>query len=115
MTQDCSALDDIYLTTLYALDFIQGRTRQDFYSDMQIQAALRYKLIVIGEAVKRLSGAFRESHQEIPWSKIAGMRDRLSHKYDTVDLNVIWDAVEQDLPALREFLEPILPHVGRQT
>ena len=115
MTSDSSALDDIYLTTLYALDFTQGRTRQDFHRDMQMQAALRHKLIVIGEAVKRLSGSFRDSHREIHWSKITGMRDRLSHKYDTVDLNIIWDTVEQDLPVLRESLEPIFLQIGQQT
>ena len=48
MTQDSNTLDDLYLTVLYALDFIQGKTRQDFYGDMQMQAALRHKLIVIG-------------------------------------------------------------------
>ena len=107
MAQDNGALDDIYLTTLYAFDITRGKTRQDFYRDMQMQAALRHKLIVIGEAVKRLSSSFLESKQEIPWSKITGMRDRLAHEYDTVDLAIIWDTVEQDLPVLREYLEPI--------
>ena len=74
---------------------------------MQMQAALRHKLIVISEAVKRLSKSFRESHQEIPWTKITGMRDRLAHKYDTVNLAKVWDTVEQHLPVLREYLEPI--------
>ena len=107
MTQDSGALDDIYLTTLYALDITRGKTRQDFYRDMQMQAALRHKLIVIVEAVKRLSSSFRESHQEIPWAKITGMRDRLAHKYDSVDLAKVWDTVEQHLPVLGEYLEPI--------
>lgn len=113
MTEDRNALEDIDLTALYALDFIRGKTRQDFYGDMQMQAALRHKLIVIGEAVKRLSKPFRNSHQEIPWSKIAGIRDRLAHGYDTVDLDIIWEAIEQELPELRKSLEPILSQMDR--
>jgi uncharacterized protein with HEPN domain len=56
--------------------------------------------MVIGEAVKRLSGEFRNSRPRIPWRLIAGMRDRLIHHYDTADLDEVWKTVTVDLAEL---------------
>ena len=64
--------------------------------------------MVIGETVKRLSDSFRTEHPEIPWSEIAGMRDKLIHEYDNVDTNMVWEALEQDVPILLEFARSIL-------
>jgi len=61
--------------------------------------------MVIGEATKKLSGDFRDSNPEISWKSIAGMRDKLIHKYDEVDLNEVWDTINIDLPRLISFLE----------
>jgi uncharacterized protein with HEPN domain len=65
--------------------------------------------MVLGEATKRLSDEFRAAHPEYPWSLISGMRDKLIHHYHAVDLSVVWDTVQKDLPALVAFLTPILP------
>jgi hypothetical protein len=62
-------------------------TKKPYLKDYKTQSAVLYQMVVIGEAVKRLSHEFREHHQEIPWALIAGMRDHLIHGYDVVD----WD------------------------
>ena len=64
---------------------------------------------MLGEAVKRLSDAFRDSHAATPWRAVAGMRDRLIHGYDDVDLGEVWRTVEHDLPRLISTLEPLIP------
>ncbi|MDJ0731827.1 MAG: DUF86 domain-containing protein [Crocosphaera sp.] len=67
-----------------------------------------YQVIIIGEAVKRLSPEFRKQYSHIPWRDIAGMRDILTHQYDRVNLNTLWDVIQQDIPKLLELIEPIM-------
>ena len=64
---------------------------------------------MIGEAVKRLSEDFRAGHPEIPWLRIAGMRDKLIHAYDAVDLDEVWKTITKDIAPLISFLEPLVP------
>jgi uncharacterized protein with HEPN domain len=66
-------------------------------------------LIVMGEAVKRLSAEFRAKHAEIPWSLIAGMRDHLIHGYDIVDWDEVWKTATTDVPDLLIRIAPLLP------
>lgn len=76
--------------------------------DWKATAALERFIEILGEAVKRLPEDLREAHSEIPWKEIAGTRDHLSHGYDNLDYQVLWDAVETDIPALLETIKSIL-------
>ena len=60
--------------------------------------ALERFLEIVGEAVKRLPADLRSRHPSVPWKEIAGTRDRLSHGYDDVEHQVLWDAVQNDVP-----------------
>jgi len=91
------------------LAFIEGMNKAAFDADLKTQSAVLHQLMVIGEAVKRLSPEFRESHSDIPWSAIAGMRDHLIHGYDIVDLEEVWKTATVDLPSLLAALEPLVP------
>ena len=112
MNSDERALVDIALTAIYIPDIVSGKTKKDLFDDIGMQAALKYKIGVIGEAVKRLSKTFRDMHPSIPWKKIAGMRDYrdyVDHEYDNIDLDIVWHVVKNDVPTLLQYIEPLLP------
>ena len=84
-------------------------TETDFYSDERTQLAVLYEITIIGEVVKRLSPDFRQSHPDIQWRQIAGMRDSLVHDYDEVNLNLVWQVIENFIPELLDYITPVLP------
>ncbi|MCZ7664670.1 MAG: DUF86 domain-containing protein [Thermoleophilia bacterium] len=59
--------------------------------------------------MKRLSEEFREQHPNLPWRLMAGMRDKLIHEYDEVDIEEVWRTVQNDLPELLATVEPLIP------
>jgi uncharacterized protein with HEPN domain len=80
----------------------------------QLLSACCYQIAVIGEAVKRLSATTRATHPEVPWRDIAGMRDRLIHGYDAVDMDELWKTSTEDIPLLLEQLLKIQGAAGQQ-
>ena len=64
---------------------------------------------MIGEAARKVSPQFREKHPDIPWAAIVGLRHRVVHDYLHVDLDLVWDVVNQDLEPLVVKLEQIVP------
>ena len=83
-----------------------------FRADELTNNAVLLQLTVLGEATKRLSDSFREAHPGIPWSQMAGLRDRLVHGYDRWDLERVWDIVSIDIPKLIDDLAPLVPKDG---
>ena len=81
---------------------------ESLVSDWKATAALERFIEIIGEAVKRLPVDLREAHSDVPWKEIAGTRDHLSHGYDDLDYQILWDAVLTDIPSLLETIEVIL-------
>jgi len=69
---------------------------------------------VIGEAIKQLSAELRQSHPDIPWRKIALIRDVLIHDYTQVDLDEVWNVVERDLPNLKPRILQILQELDQE-
>ena len=63
----------------------------------------------MGEATKRLSRQFREQHPEVPWDDIAGMRDIVAHQYDQIDLDMVWQVIQRNIPELLNVLVTLLP------
>jgi uncharacterized protein with HEPN domain len=88
-------------------NFTHSISRFDFDSNVMIQDAVIRNFEIIGEAAKKISKPFIHSHQEIPWSEMAGMRDKLIHDYLDVDIDVVWKTIETDLPLLKEMISGI--------
>lgn len=75
--------------------------RESFMASTIQQDAVIRNLEIIGEAVKKISGHTLASHPEIPWRRVAGLRDLLIHRYMGVDLEEVWSIVIQDIPPLK--------------
>lgn len=109
MERDEATLLDVFRAARLCQEFLGNLTEEEFLSDEKTQSAVLHQLMVLGEAVKRLSREFRAAHPEIPWGPMAGMRDHLVHAYDAVDLGEVWKTASGDIPSLRKSLEPLLP------
>jgi uncharacterized protein with HEPN domain len=96
------------LDAIHDIEQYTAGGREAFMSDRMRQDAVIRKLEIIGEAVKHLSEATTQRRPDIPWKRIAGMRDRLTHDYFGVDLALVWAAVERDVPLLRTVVEVLL-------
>lgn len=79
-----------------------------FLGDSLRQDGVIRQLTIIGEAVKRLSVDLRSSATDVPWTDIAGMRDRLVHDYMGVDLEAVWKTATEDVPGLRDVVRRLL-------
>ncbi len=109
MPRDEATLLDIGKAGHLVLEFMQGIAKEAFLDDLKTQSSVLYQLIVIGEAVKRLSREFRAQNADIPWTLLAGMRDHLIHAYDMVDWDEVWNTANRDVPDLLDRIEPLLP------
>jgi uncharacterized protein with HEPN domain len=67
------------------------------------------RIEVIGEAARRISEQTQAKYPQLPWSAMISMRNVMIHDYDTIDLTVVWDTVQRDLPPLIAELEKIVP------
>ncbi len=108
MQRDDAFLLDILNAAKTARKFGANLTKKEFLQNSLVQSGILHQIIIIGEAVKRLSIEFRQNHPKIPWKFIAGMRDRVTHGYFDVDLDEVWNTVEKDLPELIKYLTPLV-------
>jgi len=91
-----------------ALEFTEGRRRDELDRDRMLTLSLMKAIEIVGEAAFKISEATRAEHPEIPWQQIVGMRHRLVHSYFDINLDVLWQTVEEDLPTLITLIEPVV-------
>ncbi len=94
-------LQDMYDSTLKGISFISEMTFDEFKADEKTQYALIRAIEIIGEASKKISAEIKAQSAEIPWREISGMRDLLIHDYFGVNIAVVWETANKDLPALK--------------
>lgn len=90
------------------VEFTDGIDLSRFMESELIQDAVERNFEIIGEAAKRVPDSVRELEPDIDWRAICGFRDVISHDCDTVDIEIVWDAVENEIPALVGALQSIL-------
>ncbi len=84
--------------------YVAGLDQDQFSANDLVQDAVVRELEIIGEAVKRLSEPFKVKSPQLPWKAIAGTRDVLIHDYISVDAEIVWKTVQDDLPILKSVL-----------
>lgn len=84
--------------------FTGGMSYGEFSRDAKTVFAVIRAFEIIGEATKNVPPAFRQRHPEIPWKKMAGMRDKMIHEYFGVDHEVVWKTIQRDVPALKRVI-----------
>jgi uncharacterized protein with HEPN domain len=113
--RDAASLLDILLSARLARAYVAGRTWETFVADQQCQDAVVRRLEVLGEAARRVSAAGRAALPGLPWRQVVGMRNRVIHEYDRVDLAVVWETVRRDLPPLITAIEGVVPRPPADT
>jgi len=101
-------LEDVKNAIGKILTYTKGMTYESFIGNEMIVDAVIRNFEIIGEVVSKLPDSFKETHPDIDWFQIKGMRNRIVHDYRNVNLFVVWDAIQNDLPALKTKIEYIL-------
>jgi uncharacterized protein with HEPN domain len=105
---------DIVEAATKAVSFVRGMTLEQFAGDERTVFAVVRALEIVGEAAKRVPESLRVQHPTIPWSSMAGMRDKLIHDYFGVNEVVVWKTVTEDLPPIIPLLQQLLAEVSRK-
>lgn len=88
--------------------FVEDMSFEEFRGDDKTVSAVLRKFEIIGEATKKISPEIRKEHPEIPWKKMAGMKDRLIHFYFGVDYNLVWETIKKKIPEVKPLIRKIL-------
>jgi len=89
------------------ISYVTNVDKSTFLSDTKLIEACVFNLLQIGELANRIDENFQQKHNNIPWHKIRGLRNRLVHDYEGVNLELVWEVVHADLKTLRQRLEHI--------
>jgi uncharacterized protein with HEPN domain len=109
MWRDDAYLLDMLLAARKVMSFTAGRNYDRFLSDDLTQNAVVHCIQIIGEAARKVSPQYQETHPDIPWKEIVGMRNRIVHEYFRIVPDEVWSVVEKDIPELIKLIEPLVP------
>ena len=101
-------LEDIIESILLIEEFTADMDFEQFRKDEKTKNAVIKRLEVIGEATKNVPKHITEKYPGLPWSRMARMRDKLSHEYFGIRLDIVWKAVKESLPEIKPKIENIL-------
>ena len=108
MSRDDAYIYDMMESAQAILGYMAGKTWVEFSKDALLQDAVVRRLEIIGEAAGRVSAETQKKYSYIPWMAMRGTRNRVIHGYDSVQLDIIWDIVQDDLPGLISELKKII-------
>jgi len=111
MRDDAGRLQDM-LEAIQKVEERLNQGRDAFVADELLQVWAVHHLSVIGEAANKLSEALKASHPEVAWARMVGMRNVIIHDYVAIDLDIVWLAVERDLPVLKRQIQTILTNLS---
>ena len=112
--RDKSRLEHIVQAIESIESFTAGFDHDRFVEDPIVSAAVSYNIVVIGEAVYKLTKEFKEEHDATPWQQIEGMRHVMAHGYYVASKDTVWKVVEADLPVLRQQVQQYLDELNSE-
>lgn len=104
---------DIHGAIIEVEEFTCGMSYDEFILDKRTINAVIRSLEVLGEATKHIPAGFRSTYPDIPWSKMAGMRDVLIHDYMGVDLKTVWLVALERLPEIKHMVDSLLLNIRK--
>jgi uncharacterized protein with HEPN domain len=105
-------IKDLLENIKHAETFTENVTYEEFIKDKKTSYAVVRCIEIIGEAAKNIPDDVRESYPDIPWKKMAGMRDKISHFYFGIDMKKVWLAVKRDIPKIKPQIKKILKDIS---
>lgn len=114
VSKECTAIKDILSRIEKIERFLNNVKEADFWRNDMLSEAVIRQIEVIGEASKRISDETRQKFQDFPWKNFAGMRDRVTHQYDRVDLEIVWETATHELPEYKPLLNSVLKSLTQE-
>jgi uncharacterized protein with HEPN domain len=105
MQRDLQFLLDMLQSAELVMAYINQCKKEEFINNIQLQDSVIRRLLIIAEAARRVSEATRQTLPNISWQEINGMRNRLVHEYDDINLNIVWNVTQFEIPQLIEELK----------
>ena len=109
MKRDNQFLLDMLQSAELVKQYTVNCSKPDFTNNILLQDAVIRRLLIIAEAARRVSEDTKQNLASISWREINGMRNRLVHEYDDVNLNIVWNVIQQEIPLLIKELRSKLP------
>ena len=109
MQRDLQFLLDMLQSAELIMTYTAQCSKAEFVGNVQLQDSVIRRLLVIAEAARRVSESTRQTLPNVSWQEINGMRNRLVHEYDDLNLNIVWDVVQNEIPTLIEELKIQIP------
>lgn len=111
-------IDHIEQAAADARSFVESLAKDDFLADKRTQQAVIMSLIIIGEAATKVMDGYTEftqAHAEVPWQSMRNMRNRMAHGYFDINLDLVWETVQEWLPELLKQLPAVRRHADNET
>jgi uncharacterized protein with HEPN domain len=105
---DTARLGHIYDAICCIEGYVHGVNKAAFLSNKMMQDAIMRQIEIIGEASSRISEELQEKHPEAPWFEMRAIRNKIIHDYMEINTDIIWDTVQNDLPALKPVIKKLL-------
>lgn len=107
-SDDLSYIKDI-IDAIDRINFYtEGVTKNTFFEHLMMQDAVMHQVEIIGEASNQISDTFRDEHPDLPWMEMRAIRNKIVHDYRGIELEIIWDTVQNNLPPLRKQVKRLL-------